>query len=99
MTDNYKPWTRNETNQNSFGGTELHMEKLIANLDPELLQHFQLIPSRVRDLRDDTGELRPSQSLRRITRLRIQQDASPSQNHTHLTLARGNVLGGELNTK
>ena len=53
MTDNYKPWTRNETNQNSFGGTELHMEKLIANLDPELLQHFQLIPSRVRDLRDD----------------------------------------------
>ena len=53
MTDDYQPWTRNETNQNSFGGTELHMEKLIANLDPDLLQHFQLIPSRVRDLRDD----------------------------------------------
>ena len=53
MTDNYKPWERNETNQNSFGGTELHMEKLIANLDPELLKHFQLIPSRVRDLRND----------------------------------------------
>lgn len=53
MTEIYKPWERNETNQNSFGGTELHMEKLINNLDPELLQHFQLIPSRVRDLRDD----------------------------------------------
>jgi UDP-glucose:(glucosyl)LPS alpha-1,2-glucosyltransferase len=53
MTEIYKPWERNETNQNSFGGTELHMEKLLANLDPELLQHFQLIPSRVRDLRDD----------------------------------------------
>lgn len=53
MTETYKPWTRNETNINSFGGTELHMEKLLANLDPELLQHFQLIPSRVRDLRED----------------------------------------------
>ena len=51
-----------------------------------------------RDLRDDTGEVRLSQSLPRIRRERIQQDANPNQNHAHLTLARGNVLGGELTT-
>ena len=50
---NYSPWERNELNKNSQGGTEKMVEGMLARVDPELLQHFQIIPSRVRELRDD----------------------------------------------
>lgn len=49
----YSPWERNELNQNSQGGTEKMVEGMLARVSPELLQHFQIIPSRVRNLRDD----------------------------------------------
>ena len=50
---NYQPWTRNDQNKNSQGGTEKMVEGLIARMDPDLLYNFQIIPSRVRELRDD----------------------------------------------
>jgi glycosyltransferase involved in cell wall biosynthesis len=44
---------RNETNVNSFGGTERMMEQLYRDLPSDLLDKYQIIPSRVRDLKDD----------------------------------------------
>lgn len=44
---------RNELNKNSFGGTELMMDKIYKDLPEELLKEYQIIPSRVREL-DDT---------------------------------------------
>ena len=49
----YKPWERNELNKNSQGGSEVMVEGMLARVDPELLSNFQIIPSRVRDLRED----------------------------------------------
>ena len=43
----------NEISKNSKGGTELMLEGLGKRLDPTLLEDFQIIPSRVREL-DDT---------------------------------------------
>ncbi len=43
----------NEISKNSKGGTELMREGLEQRLDPSLLEGFQIIPSRVREL-DDT---------------------------------------------
>lgn len=43
-------WEENEVSALSNGGTEITKRSLQAALDPELLQHFQIIPSRVRDL-------------------------------------------------
>lgn len=53
MTTDYKPWERNELNKNSQGGTEVMVEGMLSRVDPQLLQNFQIIPSRVRDLRND----------------------------------------------
>jgi glycosyltransferase involved in cell wall biosynthesis len=45
---------RNETNVNSKGGTELLQERLYNGSVPrELLEQFQIIPSRVRELNED----------------------------------------------
>jgi len=44
---------RNELNKNSKGGTELMLEGLYSRLDHDLLDKFQIIPSRVRDLKQD----------------------------------------------
>lgn len=53
VKDNYSPWERNEVNKNSQGGTEKMVENLIARANQDLLQNFQIIPSRVRELRED----------------------------------------------
>jgi glycosyltransferase involved in cell wall biosynthesis len=53
MTTDYEPWSRNELNKNSQGGTEVMVEGMLSRVDPQLLQDFQIIPSRVRDLRND----------------------------------------------
>jgi UDP-glucose:(glucosyl)LPS alpha-1,2-glucosyltransferase len=47
-------FTRNETNENSMGGTEQLTMELAKRLDPELLKECQIISSRIRgDLQDD----------------------------------------------
>jgi UDP-glucose:(glucosyl)LPS alpha-1,2-glucosyltransferase len=46
-------FVRNETNQNSFGGTERITEEIANCIDAPLLQEFQIVSSRVRDLQDD----------------------------------------------
>ena len=51
--EKYVAWQRNELNQNSMGGTEQMAEGLLSRLDPELTKHFQIITSRVRELRED----------------------------------------------
>lgn len=53
MSEQYRPYERNELSKNSKGGTEVLMDTLISKLDPELTQNFQFIASRVRELRDD----------------------------------------------
>lgn len=40
----------NELNKNANGGTELMQRRIHSSLDPDLLRHFQIIPSRVREL-------------------------------------------------
>ena len=47
MTTDYKPWERNELNKNSQGGTEVMVEGMLSRVDPQLLQNFQIIPSRM----------------------------------------------------
>lgn len=44
---------RNEVNKNAMGGTELMMMRLYDTLDPDLLDRFQIIGSRVRELKED----------------------------------------------
>ena len=44
------PISRNEVNINSRGGTELSMGELESRLPPELLEKFQIIPSRFRGI-------------------------------------------------
>jgi UDP-glucose:(glucosyl)LPS alpha-1,2-glucosyltransferase len=46
-------WERNELNSKSMGGTEQMMEGVLSRLDPKYHDHFQIIPSRVRQLYDD----------------------------------------------
>lgn len=53
MTGDYKPWERNELNKNSQGGTEVMVEGMLSRVDKQLLSNFQIIPSRVRELRND----------------------------------------------
>ena len=48
-----KIFERNELNAKSQGGTEKMMEGVLARLNPEYLDKFQIIPSRVRNLYDD----------------------------------------------
>ena len=43
----------NELSKNAKGGTELMMEALYKNVDADLLSNFQIIPSRVRELKVD----------------------------------------------
>lgn len=47
----------NEQNQNARGGTELMMEGLHKHVDKELLDKFQIIPSRVRKIDDNKPTL------------------------------------------
>mgnify|MGYP000411976037 CR=1 FL=1 len=46
-------FVRNETNQNSTGGTERMTMELAERLNPELLKEVQIVSSRVRELQDD----------------------------------------------
>lgn len=46
------PIERNEYNLRSSGGTELSMGELTEALDPEVLDKFQVIPSRFRGIKD-----------------------------------------------
>lgn len=48
---------RNELNKNARGGTELMQERLHNSLPPELLEKFQIIPSRVRELDSDKKKI------------------------------------------
>lgn len=43
-------WEENEVSRNSVGGTEITKRTLQGSIDSELLKHFQIIPSRVRDI-------------------------------------------------
>lgn len=43
----------NELSKNARGGTELMMEALYKHVDNDLLSNFQIIPSRVRELKED----------------------------------------------
>ena len=46
-------FVRNETNQKSFGGTEQLTNKVAERLPKDLLQDFQIVSSRVRELEED----------------------------------------------
>lgn len=46
-------FVRNETNEKSMGGTELLTMQLADRLEVPLLQEFQIVSSRVRDLQED----------------------------------------------
>jgi glycosyltransferase involved in cell wall biosynthesis len=48
---------RNELNRNARGGTELMQERLHSSLPSELLEQFQIIPSRVRELDPDKKKI------------------------------------------
>lgn len=48
---------RNELNRNARGGTELMQERLHSSLPKELLDQFQIIPSRVRELDPDKKKI------------------------------------------
>jgi len=48
---------KNELNKNSRGGTELMQERLYSSLPSELLDQFQIIPSRVRDINPDKKKI------------------------------------------
>lgn len=43
----------NEVSKNAMGGTELMLHGLVKRIDADLLNNFQIIPSRVRELQDD----------------------------------------------
>ena len=48
---------KNELNRNARGGTELMQERLHSSLPKDLLEKFQIIPSRVRDLDPDKKKI------------------------------------------
>lgn len=48
---------KNELNRNARGGTELMQERLYRDLPKELLDNFQIIPSRVRELQEDKKKI------------------------------------------
>lgn len=43
----------NELSKNAKGGTELMLERVHSKMDPNLLKEVQIIPSRVRELKED----------------------------------------------
>jgi glycosyltransferase involved in cell wall biosynthesis len=47
------PIKLNEYNKKARGGTELLIDELVANVDPDLLDKFQIIPGRYRGIDDD----------------------------------------------
>jgi UDP-glucose:(glucosyl)LPS alpha-1,2-glucosyltransferase len=48
---------KNEMNKNARGGTELMQERLHNSIPNELLDQFQVIPSRVRELQEDKKKI------------------------------------------
>lgn len=48
---------KNELNSNARGGTELMQERLYSSLPKDLLEQFQIIPSRVRELDPDKKKI------------------------------------------
>lgn len=48
---------KNELNSNARGGTELMQERLHSSLPADLLERFQIIPSRVRELAEDKKKI------------------------------------------
>ena len=48
---------KNEVDRNAMGGTELMKYGLHERIDPVLLEDFQIIPSRVRDLKEDKQKI------------------------------------------
>ena len=47
----------NEQNKNAMGGTELMAQRIEAAIEPELLEKFQIIHSRVRELQEDKHKI------------------------------------------
>lgn len=47
----------NELSENSWGGTEQMARRMVRDLDPNLLRDFQIIHSRVRELRPDLKKI------------------------------------------
>jgi glycosyltransferase involved in cell wall biosynthesis len=50
-------FVRNELSKNAMGGTELMALRMVRDIDPELLKNFQIIHSRVRELRPDLKKI------------------------------------------
>lgn len=48
---------KNELSKNAMGGTELMLRGLYDHVDNDLLRHFQIIPSRVRELDPDRKKI------------------------------------------
>ena len=54
MTDNYDLRELNDANRNSRGGTEITTKQIYDGTIPrELLEQFQIVPSRIRDIHED----------------------------------------------
>lgn len=54
MTDNYDLIEKNELSKNAMGGTELMLHRIYDGyISREVLEQFQIIPSRVRELKED----------------------------------------------
>jgi UDP-glucose:(glucosyl)LPS alpha-1,2-glucosyltransferase len=49
----YTCFEENEISINSVGGTELTKRSIAAGIDPKIADHFQVVASRVRELKDD----------------------------------------------
>ena len=47
----------NELSKNAMGGTELMLKRVYDGLDNDLLRHFQIIPSRVRELDENIKKI------------------------------------------
>jgi len=53
MTDNFDLMEINDLSKNANGGTEQMLRRLYSSLPRDILKEFQIIPSRVRDLKED----------------------------------------------
>lgn len=50
-------YVTNELSKRAMGGTEQMAQRMVRDLDPELLKHFQIIHSRPRELRPDLKKI------------------------------------------
>lgn len=91
-------WEENDVSKNSTGGTEITKRSLQAAIDPELLEHFQIIPSRVRNLRDDKIRIYHIHDLAEDPELAHLKDEE-SRNRFHKLVFSSNWQMNEFVTK